>query len=468
MSNTANTANTAQAITGSWLEFREDVLNLNPDLAAIIDQLDPGKNYRLYKVRYPYGSEIVRSGVFQLPDIDLDIDLEKKNNNSKDLYNNLLSINNLNLPEQVRQDLSYNARSIPVGLMLKNSIEVFIKQHDRPIPLIGHRNYTGKLFGLSSNLNYQNNFHIPTALWNVTAGARSIFMLPKISNLIEHNKVQKVFNLNATAPRALADQWDVFRELYNSDAVNNANNNWDVEIIFFAGNWFQNNTDPKWMRFINYFYRNMISLTDYFRKNQTWDAMLSLLKTDKNMFHNPYVHQKAKYILGVATGELPAFSPAIDDSFAPVSIIQNIYTNIYDLKGHAPIILQPTFFDADSNKVTSSQPVYYSLNYPVTLFSLGKQSENSVISTLNDTAHLLKKYIHLISQQQGELLIPQFDNLLHNIEFEYYHSAKNAYSFIKDIRNIANSDDRWGMKNKTIASHGPFLQGCIQISSKNV
>lgn len=443
--------NTAKKSVGNWSDFRDHFANANPELTAIIDQIDPGKDYRLYKISYPYGSQIVKSGKFYLP------------NDSGDL----LPIDDNSFSEQIRKDLSYNARSIPIGIMLKNSIEVYINHQERSIPLIGQRDYTGRLFGLATTFNRKNMFNIPMALWNVTAGGRSIFMLPKISNLIGHNKIQKNYGIQTDAPRSLSDHWNLFRELYN---CHDLNMNWEVEIIFFSDDWFRQVNDKQWMLFFNYYYRNLFSLTDYFRKSQTWEAMLSLLRVDKNMLHNPYVSQKAKYILGVATGELPAFAPAVDDSFAPISDIQKIYTDIYDLKDNAPIILQPTFFDISndiSNNSLNKNPVYYSLNHPITLFPAGRQNEHSVISTLNDTAHLLKRYLKNMSEQQDELHLEHFDRLIYDIEFDFYHSAKSSYSFIKNVKNISDLDKRWVMGDKLIASHAPFLQGCIQIMPKN-
>ena len=41
-------------------------------MTAIIDQIDPGKGYRLYKISYPYGSQIVKSGKFYLRIEDTD------------------------------------------------------------------------------------------------------------------------------------------------------------------------------------------------------------------------------------------------------------------------------------------------------------------------------------------------------------------------------------------------------------
>ena len=72
-----------------------------------------------------------------------------------------------------------------------------------------------------------------------------------------------------------------------------------------------------------------------------------------------------------------------------------------------------------------------------------------------------------MSEQQDELHLEHFDRLIYDIEFDFYHSAKSSYSFIKNVKNISDLDKRWVMGDKLIASHAPFLQGCIQIMPKN-
>ena len=439
--------NHAKTSVGTWKDFRDDLFAVNPDLTAIIDEMDPDKSFRLYKIRYPYGSEIVKSGEFYLPNSD----------------GKIVSINDKTITNDVRKDLSYNSGSIPVGMMIKNSIEVYINHQGISVPLVGHRHYIGKLFGLSHNLNNQNSFNIPIALWNITAGGRSVFMLPKISNLTGHNRIKKEFNIQVDAPRSLSDQWSVFRSLYQSDAFKS---DWEVEVIFFSSSWFDNFNETSWMLFFNYFYRNLVSLTDYFRKSQTWEAMLSLLRLDKNVGHNAYINHKVRHILGIATGELPAFAPAVDDSFGPFSDIQKIYTDIYDLKGHAPVMLQPRFLDDSKSNAPATNPVYYSLNHPTVMFPAGKHNEHSVMTNLNDTASLLGRYMRAIKEQQDEIRIEQFDHLIDHIDFNFYHSSNSSYGFVKSSKELPTTDKNWHKDGKSMAAHGPFLQGCVQVYPK--
>ena len=278
----------AKMTVGSWADFRDSLAAVNKDLVKVIDQIDPDPSLKLYKISYPYGSEIIKFGDFFVP------------NDS----GQLVQIGDSSLPAQVNQDLSYNARSLPIGVLMKNSIEVYIENQDKSLPLLGYKNYIGKLFGLYRVLNTQSSFRVPNALWNLSAGSRSIFMLPKISNEVAHTKINKLINHslenknknnnnnnnftnNSNPPRNLSEQWQVFSRLYQSGAVEQfCQKNWDVEIIFFSNDWFQKLKDHSWGFFYNHLYRNLISVTDYFRKNQTWDAMLSLLDLDKNMTHN--------------------------------------------------------------------------------------------------------------------------------------------------------------------------------------
>ena len=185
--------NTPKISVGTWKDFKDDFLAVNPDITGIINNLDPDDSYKLYKIRYPYGSEIVKSGEFYLPNAD----------------GKIVSINDKSISDDIRYDLSYSSDSIPVGMMIKNSIEVYINHQGISVPLVGHRHYIGKLFGLSNNIYSKSTFDIPKALWNITAGGRSVFMLPKISNVTGHNRIKKEFNIQSDAPKSLSEQWDV-------------------------------------------------------------------------------------------------------------------------------------------------------------------------------------------------------------------------------------------------------------------
>ena len=50
-----------------WADVKDEVALRNPDLAKTIDELDPPDYYRIYRVKYHYGDDILKQGVLHLP-----------------------------------------------------------------------------------------------------------------------------------------------------------------------------------------------------------------------------------------------------------------------------------------------------------------------------------------------------------------------------------------------------------------
>ena len=110
--------------------------------------------------------------------------------------------------------------------------------------------------------------------------------------------------------------------------------------------------------------------------------------------------------------------------------------------------------------------MYYSLNHPTVMFPAGKHNEHSVMTNLNDTASLLGRYMKAIKEQQDEIRIEQFDHLIDHIDFNFYHSANSSYGFVKNSKELPTTDKNWHKDGKSMAAHGPFLQGCVQVYPK--
>lgn len=104
----SNTCGTIQEL--EWKQVRSEVSKVNPELAHIIDELDPPKSYTLFKADYYFGNELLKQGELYLP------------------YKNegLLSLSDNRFPADVKRKLGYNNMgSNPVTMVLKNSIPVF-------------------------------------------------------------------------------------------------------------------------------------------------------------------------------------------------------------------------------------------------------------------------------------------------------------------------------------------------------
>src|SRR3990167_815020 len=180
----------------TWAACRERVQAVSQPLAGIIDALSPDKAMPLWLVSYPYGAQ-VDDGQFYYP-----------------LHEKLALLTDARLPKELKTDFSYAGLETPAGVMLRNSIELYIETPGRVIP---HAVFMpGDVFALWKWLDPQPIVH-PTPLMCGTAGARSIFMLPNISDVAAHKKLRQDFNIRHLAPKRLVDQWPLFTALVNRD-----------------------------------------------------------------------------------------------------------------------------------------------------------------------------------------------------------------------------------------------------------
>jgi hypothetical protein len=175
----------------SWEKIRTEVKEANIELARIIDNINPPKNLKLIKANYLFGDLIVNDGATFL----------RKDKNT------ILTTSEAS--QLLDSDLSYSP--IPLILTLKKSNEVFIDTGSRVIPLNIFN--VGSLLGLFETIDFLYSYH-SSPKWCVSAGARSIFMLPKlgekkgVKKLKSHCKITKDINL-----KNLSDHCEIFKRI---------------------------------------------------------------------------------------------------------------------------------------------------------------------------------------------------------------------------------------------------------------
>ena len=92
----------------TWQDVREDVAAKNPEFAQAADQLNPQGDFKVYKVRYPFGCPIIKNGIFHLP-----------------INGVLTAINDPKIPSELRE-LNYNNDSTPFAMLLDRAAELSI------------------------------------------------------------------------------------------------------------------------------------------------------------------------------------------------------------------------------------------------------------------------------------------------------------------------------------------------------
>jgi hypothetical protein len=362
--------NTASLELVSWEQVRKEVAQINLTFAQAIDELNPGKKYPLVKVAYPYGSYVLKRAELMLP-------------NSKGV---IVPITDATIDSKLRGMLNYNLNSNPVSLVLNNTFEIFLPLPDRTIPMSGLIT-KGATFGAWRVLNPQSTQQ-PVFIWDMTAGARSIFMLPKITEEKKHFKLKKAFGVTANKPDSLIEHFEIFKQIASHPEFPQP---WQAEILYFPKKWFDHLDDEAWFKFYYHFYRSTWQTTEYWRNRAVWDLVFSVIVMNNKIRPNAYIVDTVKYLLAVGIGAQSGFSPATNNSAGPISELQKIYMQEYDIRDYPPIIMHSASFDINNNK---QSPIYYSLQFPTAIeFSPKSRTRTSLLSCIrsNHYCKFLKK-----------------------------------------------------------------------------
>lgn len=431
---------------GTWTDFRDEVKKVNYELYDIIEQISPDKKYKLVKVQYPYGEYILERGIPRLPYAS----------------ENYFRVDNPCMPSHLKEQLCYC--STPLALQLKNSGEVFLETNDRIVPLYIFS--PGSLFGLFESASYLSGRET-TPIWDVTAGARSVLMVPKISDAIAHNKIRTELGIKNNVPKTLSDHWSLFKTIATKI---NQENPWHCDILFFTKNWLDNKNDgTKWLKFHNYLLQKSWIQSSHMRTrtemNIFWEKFSSAIGK-RHLRPNSYIVATVKHLIYLALGQNPGFKAADESELAlPSKIIENVYQNIYSLKEYAPTILHAHHLgESDKNLA-----LFYSLAYPTLLEStpnIRHKVNINIMSELREMSLLMEMLLKILEDSEYEK--GQY-NIIKNTLFKYLHGERDRFGELASAEEVVFDDltIRQSLEKrflgKKFAKNGQFFKGCIEM-----
>lgn len=432
-----------------WRDVREQVAGLNPGLASIIDEIDPDDECRLYRCRYPYGSEIVKRGLFFLP-------------NS---LGQLVAINDPSWSQQVRADLDYNSRSNPASILLNKSMEYSFQEGDRTF--LYATVTPGKVFGTMQLLDEASLSHHPMFIWDLTAGAHSIFLLTKVADNGGNDNLRRLLRINAPRPDKLVEHWEVFRELGNSAILNPEP--WVCEVLFFSKRWFERFDDPAWHEFHRYLLRDAWHKTAYRRNQIFWEGVYGFLQA-KRAKVSPYIAEIVRHLLAIAVGAQPAFAPAVDEDMAPVAALQRAYSEYYRLRLYYPVVMVPSYFQWQSE---APLPVYYSFQFSAMMSLMAKNVATASASVeLFDAQSLLMFYLERLQDPSLNLTKSPIAQASQAARFDFFHASLKANRHLMSLDQILAEDPRFETNlvpkrpKAVFPANASFLRGCVRIAKK--
>jgi len=432
----------------TWQDVRDSVISSCKDLADIIDDISPNKEHTVFKIRYPFGMKIADKTSFYLP---------------TDLNTSILATDP-EITNNIKSKLAYN--SLPLGIMIKNTAEIFFDIHRKVFSLA--------TFGKGLEIGIWEHFGW-TSPYSITSGARSLYMLPKISEALSHKHLKKKFGITESPPKQLYDHWQVFSQLANSEEFSTK---WYCEVVFLSAKWAESiKKDAAWSKLALYISQKGWQHSEYDRKKSTldivWEVFVRSLSY-KDLKFDPYIVDTLKHLMYICTGTAPASAPSTgNDETGPLKTIQKIYEDPhgYGLGEYIATIMHPQYFS-----ITKPDPVYYSLQMPTLLESLPRTKKvTSVIDNMRELSELLNYFLNNNADIWSKLVIgaTPLNEILNNLQIDYFHGDMFAYGdIIKSSLKMPELDPRLkysptGDKKRVFASNSTFLRGCVRIASKN-
>lgn len=410
-----------------WNDVKDQILAANPNLFEILSQVSP--KYSLIKARYRYGDKILKQGEIHLP---------LKNGGTIPLESNSISCS-------IREKLEYSY--VPLSLILTKSVEVHFETDERVMP--------SKLFPTGTTFGLWEVFDPPPSefvkrVWNLSAGARSAFMLPKIADNISHNRLKREYKISTYSPKKLLFHHHVF-----ADLANKIENEWSCDVLFFCDGWLQEKDDNISCIKLHKYWLNEAWRQSYNCRNQmsydvAWESF-SKEVTRRNWKPRPYIINTIKHLMAISEGIFPGFIPSGGREDAlPAKLIQDTYVNTYCLKSHAPIIMQP------HHHKPGELPVYYTLYQPTLLeYAPKTDAGRSIMEDMRE----LKMLMNVLVLSTG----------CDDVKYDFFHCDADKFSEIRRSSEIMKEDDRFlecpkEYGERDFAESSPFFRGCIRIS----
>lgn len=425
----------------NWQNIRKDIARVNEPLSLLMDELALDDSFRFYKIRYKYGSRILQQGKVYLP---------TRNGELTPLSE---------CAPQIIEDLNYNDLGNPIGVVLHNNFEMFVSLEDRVIPFTAFG--PGTVIGLSTTLdkltmpsNYASFF-----MWEFTAGTRSTFLLPKVSDRLGFERLKRKYALITPQSDELQKHWFLFREL-----AQKLNSPWYGELIFFPKKILDCLNDPVGIRLRNYFLESNRKVFEFWRNMFSWQVTFSRIEKLRNLKNSAHILDTIKHLFAISTGAFVAFRPANDDKSLPAKLIQEVYLNDYGLVDYIPTIMEPALF-------THQEPVYYSLPYPTSVeYSPKAASGSSNIGDLEELLMVLSKFLKEIKSRDFHIDGTLLAQVPDQIRFDFYHTNPGSYANVQPIESLVAEDPRFKASatasNQEVSKSSSFFKGCIRIHSK--
>ncbi|MDQ2994273.1 MAG: hypothetical protein M3R00_04925 [Pseudomonadota bacterium] len=435
----------------NWQTVQAEIFQTEPDLHKILTRLNPSDNLKLVKVRYPFGARIFHQGTVYLPTN----------------HNNSVPITSQSLPKEITSLLDHCC--LPLGINLNKIIEGYknLEGIIHPFVLLEPSLSLGTWEFLACR-HLDHDANASTSNISLTAGAKSIFMLPKITDSTCHKRLKKEYGIKSFPPKSYLDHAGLFAELVNSVTHENK---WFCDVIYFTNDWTDKIiNDHSWAEFNALILQRSWNQTRAGRITPLIDSIWfnffqAVIESGRKI--NVYLLDTVQRLFYVSLGLLPAMTPNSNDhNIAPVELIEKIYTDDYKLKKYFPTVMTPALF-----KVRDENPsaVYYSLQLP-TVISSSFYNPYSVMDDLIELQELMRIFSRVLTKTDLVIEGIRLATLPQLISVEYFHTETYSSQGILPTTSMPSSDSNLLKFNgnnpgdRQFADKSHYVKGCVRIS----
>jgi len=423
-----------------WDDVKEAVKKVNPEFYEITDSLKNKNRYPIYKAKYCYGDLILKSGECQIP-------------SPKGV---LEPIAETSQPVRKPEQLYYNEGGIPIGMVLNKSLEIFLQTRTKTIPFSIMK--PGYIFALWGVLNTSHKYVAPE-IWHITAGARSIFVLPKLTDTASYRKLSKTRGIHMPIPKQLNNHWALLKQVANHPGFSEK---WNVEVIFFSKHWLNLDANLK-----GYLFQHVWETSEYWRNKVAYDHFWHLFMDDieqQELCFSQNIIDILKHLIVLGLGVAPSSLPALNNELAPIKGMQEDLIHLYGLKIFSPTIMVPQTFSLECNRYA-----YWSIHFPTHFVSSTKnKTPLSTIGFLKEIHYLLTKLQEYVSKSSKA---NDLFSLLQHIKFDFFHSEPDEENIIRPSISIPREDPTFLKCSQEFGKRGfsdvsPFVRRCIRFGKK--
>lgn len=424
----------------NWNEAISLIKSINPEMVDVMKQVNfSGEEYTFYKANYRFGDKIIKNK-------ETFLSLEDGES---------ISVNDPQIPEEIARDLAYDIElENPLGMILNKSCELYDERNDsvKSHSLLG-KNY---IFGIPKALDPRNTNRSSIINFNLNAGSRSLFMLPKISDRNSYVKLRQILSLNINPPVGVEDHWQTFVKI-----IQQVKCDWTCEILYFPRKFIDKLRSEEWALLSLYLNKMHSSYYNAWHGMvNLWNQQQELISQNKQMVkYNPNLINVVKYIVMLCANSELGCAPAVDDEQAPITLIKDIYRDFYGLEN--PIVMTPAQFNFRDE---AAKPVYLSLHHPGLVYdSITLSGKKTNMAALIDLVYLINLFrVNVLNDEplNNNILL----ELVNATKISYYHNATTTESLeIKNIAEILETDDRFCADGKQLPTSAAFFNGCIKI-----